>query len=166
VTVGSVIGIGPRFKEYAMKSVILLAGCILLLAESPLGVADQKKEDKFDAAKLVGTWKYVSGEKDGQKLDKDRLKDQTLVITKEALTLRGEATFVMKYELDSKKKPLGIKLTMTESPFGAGAMANGVIELTGDELKICYALMGGEAPKKFEAKEGSRHHLFVLQRSK
>jgi uncharacterized protein (TIGR03067 family) len=146
-----------------------LAGYVCLLAGSSLGFADQEKEvkeNKFDAAKLVGTWTFVSGEKDGQKLDKEHFKDQRLVITKDTFTLKGEATFVMKYELDPKKKPVTVKLTMTESPFGAGATADGLIELDGDTLKICYAPMGGEAPKKFEAKEGSKHHLFVLKLSK
>ena len=149
-----------------MKSAFCLATCLALLAACSPGIADDKKETKLDPAKLVGTWKYVSGEKDGQKLDKDHLKDQTVIITKETITLKGEQTFVMKYELDQKKKPVAVKLTMTESPFGAGAKADGVIELDGDELKFCYAPMGGEAPKKFEAKEGSKLHFFVLKRSK
>ncbi len=73
----------------------------------------------------------------------------------------------MKYELDAKKNPVTIKFTMTESPFGPGAVANGIIELKGDELKVCYASTeGGEAPKKFEAKQGSGHHCFLLKRSK
>jgi uncharacterized protein (TIGR03067 family) len=99
-------------------------------------------------------------------VDKDHLKDQKLVITKDAFTLKGEATFVMKYELDAKKKPVALKLIITESPFGAGATGNGVIELDGDTLKICYAPLAGEAPNGFEAKEGSKHHLSVLKQSK
>src|SRR6516225_9044279 len=109
-----------------MRSLVWLAGCVCLLAGCSHAIADQEKEvkeDKFDATKLVGTWTFVSGEKDGQKLDKDHLKNQKLVITKDAFTLKGEATFVMKYELDPKKKPIALKLTMTESPFGAGATA-------------------------------------------
>jgi len=71
----------------------------------------------------------------------------------------------MKYRLDTKKIPVGLSMTMTESPFGPGATAQGIVEVKGDELKICYAAEG-EAPKKFEAKEGSNHHLFILKRSK
>jgi uncharacterized protein (TIGR03067 family) len=137
----------------------------VLLAMCPHGAIGQGKDDKFDPAKLVGTWKYVSGVKNGAKLDADHFKGQSVVITKETLTLKGEATFVMKYELDPKAKPVGIKLTITESPFGAGAKAEGIIEVNGDDLRICYAPEGA-APKTFEAKEGSNFHLFVLKRVK
>jgi hypothetical protein len=56
-------------------------------------------------------------------------------------------------------------MEMTESPFGAGAMAKGIIEVKGDDLKLCYTTEG-DAPKNFEAKEGSNAHSFVLKRSK
>lgn len=146
-----------------MKAARWLSGLALVLAVSPLAADDK---DTFDPAKLVGTWKYVSAEKNGEKIDKDRLKDQTVIITKEKLTLKGEQTFVMTYTLDAKKKPATIKMTMTESPFGAGATAEGIVDLDGDSLKICYAQQGAAAPKKFETKEGSNVHLFVLKRSK
>jgi enterochelin esterase family protein len=77
----------------------------------PLGAADKDKggkDDKFDAAKLVGTWTYESGVKNGEKLDKDHFKDAKVTITKESITLEGEAgKFVMSYTLDAKKKPIG-----------------------------------------------------------
>jgi uncharacterized protein (TIGR03067 family) len=130
------------------------------------GAVGQDKEGKFDAAKLVGTWNYVSGVKDGEKVEQDRLKSLTVVITKETITLKGDMTFVIKYTLDTKKTPVGVAMTITESPFGAGATAEGIIAVSGDELKFCYAPMGGGVPKAFEAKEGSRHHLFVLKRAK
>jgi hypothetical protein len=73
----------------------------------------------------------------------------------------------MKYTLYAMSKPVGIMLEMTESPFGAGAKAEGIIEVNGDDLKLCYAAApDGKAPKSFEAKQGSGHHCFVLKRSK
>jgi uncharacterized protein (TIGR03067 family) len=120
--------------------------------------------DKFDAAKMVGTWTYTSGEKNGEKLDKAHFKDGKAIVTRETITLPGDGgKFVMKYKLDAKKKPVGIEMEMTESPFGGGAKAAGIVAVTDEELKICYAPMG-DAPTKFEAKEGSGHHLFVLRR--
>ena len=116
---------------------------------------------------MVGKWAYVSGEKDGKKVEADALKSQSVTITKEAITLKGDAgTFVMSYEIDEKKSPMTVKLKITESPFGAGAKAAGIIELKGDDLKFCYAPESDDAPKGFEAKEGSKHHNFVLKRSK
>jgi uncharacterized protein (TIGR03067 family) len=150
-------------KEAGMKTATWLSAGAFLLVMVPLGPAD---EDKFDASKMVGTWTYTSGEKNGEKLDKDHFKDSKVIITKETITLEGPGgKFVMKYDLDSKKSPVRISMTMTESPFGPGAKSEGIIEVKGDELKMCYA-PEGEAPKKFEAKEGSNHNLFVLKRSK
>lgn len=148
-----------------MKAAMFLGTSVLFLAVCALAADDKDKEGKFDAAKLVGTWKYVSGEKNGEKIDKDRLKDQTVVITKDTITLKGEQTFVIKYKLDAKKKPVTVQMEITESPFGAGAKAAGILELKGDDLRVCYTA-DGEAPQKFESKEGSKAHLFVLKRSK
>ena len=152
-----------------MRVMAWLGVWALLLGVCPTGAAEEGKGaegGKLDAAKLVGTWKYVSGVTKGQKVDPERLKGQTVTITKETITLKGEETFVMKYELGTGKEPVSIKMTITESPFGAGATASGIIALDGDELKLCYAPEGGEAPTKFEAKEGSGYHLFVLKKSK
>jgi uncharacterized protein (TIGR03067 family) len=155
-------------KESAMKTAVWLGAATLLLASFPVGAADKDKdkEDKFDAAKLVGTWKYVSGEKNGDKVDADKLKDDRLVITKETLTLKGEQTFVLKYTLDAKKSPVALSMVITEGPFGKDEKTEGIIELSGDDLKFCYALPGEKAPTKFEAKDGSKAHFFVLKRSK
>ena len=99
-----------------MRTALWLAGCAVVLAVSSVAADDK---DTIDPAKMVGTWKYVSGEKNGEKVDADRLKDQTVIITKDKITLKGEQTFVMKYTIDAKKKPAAIKMEMTESPFEA-----------------------------------------------
>jgi uncharacterized protein (TIGR03067 family) len=143
--------------------VVILAFGLLAMPWSATG---QDKGEKFDLAKFAGTWDYVSGIKNGQKMEKDHFKGQSVVITKETLTLKGEMTFVMKYEVDSKVTPPTIKLLITESPFGEGAKAVGIVELKGDTLKICYIPEGKEAPKAFEAKDGSMTHLFELKRAK
>src|SRR5438105_14969791 len=134
-----------------MKAVMTWMGCILVVALCALaatGRGQEGKADPFDAAKLVGTWKYLAGEKKGEKVEEARLKGQTVTITREAITLKGEAgKFVMMYDLDTKKKPVTIKMVMTESPFGAGAKAVGIIELKGDQMRFCYAPDSDEAPK-------------------
>jgi uncharacterized protein (TIGR03067 family) len=140
-----------------------ISACILVLAVGQLGADD--KETKFDATKLVGDWTYVSGTKNGEQANKDNLKNK-VVITKETITLTGDQKFVMEYKLDIAKNPVVIKLKMTESPFGAGPEAIGIISLTGDELKLCYDPEGKKAPEKFEAKAESKLHLFELKRVK
>ncbi len=151
----------------SLIAVALLVASVTTALGKPLGAEDKKSDAKFDAAKLVGKWEYVSGVKNGEKVAEENLKDQVITITKDKITLKGKELFVFKYELDTEKKPVGIKLEMLESPFGAGAKSAGVIELKGDQVRLCYASADdATAPKTFEAKEGSKAHLFVLKRSK
>ena len=147
-----------------MRAISFLGAATFVLLAGSIVAADDK--DKFDAGKMVGTWTYVSGEKNGAKVDPETLKGGTVKITKETITLESpQGKFVIKYTLDTKNSPVSLSMEMTESPFGAGAMAKGIIDVKGDELKLCYATEG-DAPKKFETKEGSNSHLFVLKKSK
>ena len=147
-----------------MRAISFLGAVAVVWWAGSLATADDK--DKFDAGKMVGTWTYVSGEKNGARVDPESLKGGTVKITKETITLESpQGKFVIKYTLDTKTRPVSLAMEMTESPFGAGAMSKGIIEVKGDELKLCYATEG-DAPKKFETKEGSNLHLFVLKRSK
>jgi len=147
-----------------MRAISFLGAATFVLLAGSIVAADDK--DKFDAGKMVGTWTYVSGEKNGAKVDPETLKGGTVKITKETITLESpQGKFVIKYTLDTKNSPVSLAMEMTESPFGAGAMAKGIIDVKSDELKLCYATEG-DAPKKFETKEGSSSHLFVLKKSK
>src|SRR5882672_2448908 len=104
-----------------MKLFCWLGTFLALAVLYPAQAGDKGKGDAFDAAKLPGTWKFVSGVKNGAKLGEEQLKTQTVTITKDKFTLKSpDATFVMKFELDTKKSPVGIKLEITESPFGPG----------------------------------------------
>jgi uncharacterized protein (TIGR03067 family) len=151
-----------------MRPARWVSACVFLLALYPLGAAGQDKaarEDKFDPDKMTGTWTYVSGVKNGEKVDPDHFKDSKVTITKDTMTLEGPAgKFVLKYTLDTKKKPVTVSMKMIEGA-GEGSTAEGIVQVKGDDLTICYA-REGEGPTKFEAKEGSNHHLFVLKRSK
>jgi uncharacterized protein (TIGR03067 family) len=142
---------------------LILASASLALGQGDKG--DKGKGDKFDPAKLVGEWKFVAGNKSGEKMSEDTLKKMTCALTKDSFILGNEGgKFVMKYELDTKKTPVGIKIEITEGPIGVGSKAEGIIELKGDTLKLCYAAMGGDAPKTFEAKKDTDVHLFELKR--
>lgn len=147
-----------------MRCTLSLAAILFAL---PLAAFEDKKPEAFDATKLVGNWTYVSGEKNGEKVTPEALKGQTAKIDKDKFTLKGEGgTFVMEYQLDTKKTPVTIKMKIVESPFGAGPTSEGIIELKGDELRLAYATEGGKPPTAFEAKKDSKHHYFILKRAK
>ena len=149
-----------------MRRKCLFALGVAVFVLAPLAAAD-KDDAKLDPAKLVGTWTYVSGEEDGKKKTADDLKMGTVEITKDTIMLKSpDATYVIKYTLDTKKSPVRVSMEITKGPQGEGSKAEGIIELKDDQLKLCYAPMGGEAPKEFSAKEGSKLHLFVLKPKK
>jgi len=133
----------------------------LAMALGALVAADEKK---FDAAKVEGTWEFKSGEKNGTKVEADALKGK-VKITKDMIAMGdGDMHFEFKYTVDAKASPAAIDMEMTKSPFGAGAKAKGIIEVDGDELKLCYnPTEGGDRPAKFD---GAKAHLFVLKKAK
>jgi uncharacterized protein (TIGR03067 family) len=131
------------------------------------GMAVAEDKGKLDPAKLAGTWSYVSGEKSGEKIPADHLKDGIVEITKDNITLKSpDGKFVLKYKLDTAKSPVRISLEITEGPQGQGSKAEGIVALDKDQLKFCYPATGGDTPKDFATKEGSGLHLFVLKRKK
>lgn len=120
----------------------------------------------FDAAKMVGTWTYTRGERDGNKLAKEHFAGAPVTITDKEIKLKGTdgADFVFSYKLDTSKQPVAVKLEMTAG-IAVGSTADGIIGFDGDKLQLCYAAMGGAVPAKFEAPTGSGAHLFVFEKA-
>ncbi len=146
-----------------MRNAACLTLCLCVFP-LPLRAGDDKPASGVDPAKLLGSWEFVSTEKGGEKKGEEELRGQSVTITEKTMTLKGPAgEFVMEYTLDNKGTPTVVKLAVTESPFGPGGEASGILELKGDQLRFCYATEGA-APKAFDANGGNR--LSVLKRSK
>ncbi|MBI1177351.1 TIGR03067 domain-containing protein [bacterium] len=129
-------------------------------------VKDESAAAGFDAAKLVGTWTYVSGEKDGANLDKDHFAGQKATFTDKEIKVSGpNGEYDFTYKLDTKKLPVAITMEMTAGGGGGDSKAAGIIALDGNNLKLCYPPRGGAAPTKFEAPSGSGLHYFVFERA-
>lgn len=119
----------------------------------------------FDAAKLAGSWAYVSGEKDGTHLDKEHFAGQKATFTDKEIKVTGpNGEYDFSYKLDTTKQPVVIAMEMTAGGNG-DSKANGIVALEGDRLKLCYPPRGGAAPTKFEAPSGSGLHYFVFERA-
>jgi uncharacterized protein (TIGR03067 family) len=129
-----------------------------------IGALAAAEEKKFDASKLEGTWEFKSGEKNGTKMAAEALKGK-VKITKDLISMgEGDMHFEFKYTLDATKNPVTIDMTMTKSPFNMEAKAKGIIEIDGDDVKLCYnPNADGERPAKFD---GEKNHLFVLKKAK
>jgi uncharacterized protein (TIGR03067 family) len=149
-----------------MRGRCLLSAAFVLTLLVSAGADDKNDKDKLDPEKLVGTYTFVSGERNGDKVPEDNLKKGTVVITKDTITLKVDETFVIKYKLDAKKTPATVELEITEGPQGVGSKSTGIIAMKGEEVKLCYPAMGGETPKEFAAKKDSGNHYFVLKKKK
>jgi uncharacterized protein (TIGR03067 family) len=149
-----------------MRTVMLMGLAAALLVGAGTTRSEEKDKPKFDAAKLVGTWKFVSGEKEGTKSAEEALKGK-VEITKDVIKIIAseDLVFVMKYKLDTDAKPVGITIEGTEGPVKDQTI-KGIIELDGDTLKLAYGLPGEPAAKEFKTKEGSKTQSFVMKREK
>ncbi len=91
-----------------------IAPLIFVMSLATLVLADDKKDNKFDAAKMVGDWTIIAGAKMGEKVEGDHLKVKVKV-TKETFILDGEAgKFVMGYKLDTAADPVSIDMEIKE----------------------------------------------------
>ena len=64
------------------------------------------------------------------------------------------------FKLDAAKKPREITIT----PSDGDKPLQGIYELDGDNLKLALSEPGGDRPKEFASKEGTRNAYFVLKR--
>lgn len=142
-----------------IATLTLALGCAALWL-SPVSADDAK----FDPKNLEGTWTFVSGMKAGTKSSDDELKKMTVTVKGDEMRMKSDqGEFVFKLTFDAKANPVAVDMEITDGPIGKGEKNKGIVELKGDEFKICYPGMGGDRPAKFD---GEKNHLFVLKKKK
>jgi uncharacterized protein (TIGR03067 family) len=135
----------------------LLAVCTLVFA--PAARADDLKA-------MEGTWKVEAAEAGGKKLESDELKELVVKIAGDHYEVKTkDGTDAGTLKLDEKAKPKTMDATKTEG-FDAGKVVKAVYELTGETLRVCYALDGGERPTELATKEGAPVLLLTYKREK
>ncbi len=169
-------------------AVLALAGAGAGLLWSPAGAADEDKpaaaaqaqkavEKKngaiFDEARrapddqetLQGTWAVVEMEAKGEKAPDDAFSGTKVVIKGDRLTFAlGTEARVSTFRLDPRKKPKVIALTPQDGP-SKGQAVEGIYELDGDRLRLCFENGDGKAtPTKFATRKDDEMRLLVLER--
>jgi uncharacterized protein (TIGR03067 family) len=113
-----------------MKHSYILSLTVGLLVATGL-VGCQAAPD--DNKSLQGTWTLVSGEKDGEPLPEQDIKNSKLTIAGDTHTVQvGEMIIKGTHKLDATKKPKQIDLTYESGP-NKGKTLLGIYELEGDE---------------------------------
>ena len=135
---------------------------ILVVAAAGLAL-DGVKEDKpvTDHERIQGTWRLVSGERQGRSLPEEAVREVRLTFAGDRLTTRskGRATEA-RFTLMPGTDPKGIDLDM------GGAVGLGIYLLDGDDLKIAHGEVGDPRPAGFDAKEGAPLTILILKRVK
>lgn len=119
--------------------------------------------DQLTPADLVGGYTILSGERFGQPEPADRVQGSTVRFTETTVTVTDKdkkETYSATYTLDTGRTPSGITMTATHAP-NSGDVAHGLIEKSGDTVKLIYALPGAETPTKFAT--GPRQLMFVMR---
>ena len=138
----------------------------LLSVLAALFVASPVLADDTDSSgKLEGTYTIVSGEHGGEKIPAERIEGAMLTITADKITATDKDKkefFAATYTLDRTARPFRIMMVSTTPK--AGEKAAGVVEVSGDTVKLCYNLPGGTPPTEFKTQD--KQHCFVLKRVK
>ena len=152
-----------------MKARFLVMVCASLVL-----VADSSKEEaaKREREKLQGVWILVAEEFDGKKtFPKEGVKVSMRVEIKGdkyALTVEEgkEMTSVGgAVKFDPSQKPKAVDFQFEQ--FGRKTPVEGMYELDGDNLKLCFQIFEGEPrPKDFSTKKDSGQALMVWKREK
>ncbi len=142
----------------------ILIGLVVLLGAGAAYSDDKDNKDTGGAAQLVGTYQIVAGEKSGVKEPADRVKDVTVRFTAGEVFVTDKdkkQVFAASYKLDTSQKPWKIVMVSTLAP-SVGQRSEGLIEKTGDTVKLIYALPGGAMPTDLmHAKD--KQMLFVMK---
>lgn len=129
--------------------------------------AEDKKPAEFDAKALVGSWSFTGGTRAGEKIDADKLKD-VAEYTADKITMKAaDATFVFKYSVGAKAKPVFVELEILEPEGFKGAKAKGIVEIDGETMKLAYnPTPDGARPVDYTSTKDNGHHVYVMKKAK
>lgn len=136
----------------------------LIVAFIGAALATAEEKNTFDAKKLEGSWTYVEGKRSGDAAAKESLQGK-VTFTKDTITVPAgpDMKFTMAFKINAKANPVEIDIEIKDGPVNEGK-AVGIIEVTGDTLKLCYSA-ANKRPKKFESTKDNGAFYFVLKRA-
>lgn len=126
---------------------------------------DAKDVDSPESTALLGTYEVVSGERGGEKLPAEHVRGVTVNIAANAITTLDKdkkEVYAATYSLDTSKTPWKITMTAKVAPGEGNAKASGLIQKTGDTVKLIYSLPEGKPPTEFKTDENQQ--MFVLKK--
>ncbi len=148
-----------------MTRVLVFAAAALFAAGlSAQDDPPKKKMEKVDPAKLVGSYKIVSGMKAGEKMTAEA--DQSpIVFTKDKITMKSVGmAFAFSYKVDPDKTPATIEMTTLEPKELKDKKATGIVKMEEGKLVLCYHPTDETTPKVFKSTKENGFNLFELKK--
>jgi uncharacterized protein (TIGR03067 family) len=119
-----------------------------------------------DLKAMQGKWSIEKAELNGEAVNPEDLKDILVTITGERYELLIKDTKdAGTLKLDETQKPKAMDGTDTEGD-DVGKVTKSIYEISGDTLRVCYSLAGGDRPKEFVTKPDSQLLLVTYKREK
>ena len=138
-----------------------LVAMMSLTVYSMAGSAQDKEKPK-----LEGQHQIIAGERDGKALAENDIKGFTFRFTGDKVvgaSKDGTEFLAADYNLDPAKTPVVIVMKLTAGS-DKGKELKGLVERTGDTIRIIYAGPGAEAPTEFKTKQNQA--MYTLKAEK
>jgi len=138
------------------KLALALAIVALVCVGAPARSQEPTAVDKNAPVSLLGDYQIVLVEISGEKEPEERSVGALVHVTEEQLLVEDRdhksTPYIASYEVDTKKKPNVITMTGLIAPT-KDVTVKGLVEREGDQLRLIYALPGGEMPNDFKSKD-------------
>lgn len=153
-----------------LLGVFTLALCVpaaLLANQAAQDEQDGQGQDerRGRGQRLVGQYEIVEGAKDGEEISAERLKDNTVAITRDTISVvdrEKKELFSATYKLARGEERGLWKIDMVSKVPNEGEKAVGLLKRDGEQLWLIYGL-DGKRPENFE-KTTKGQHLFKMKR--
>ena len=119
-----------------------------------------------DLKSMEGKWKIEKAEAGGMEIESEDLKSVLVTITGARYeVLAKDKTDAGTLKLDESQKPKTLDATDTEGE-DVGKVVKAIYEISGDTMRVCYALDGGERPTEFATKPDTALLMITYKREK
>ena len=128
----------------------------------PVSVRAEDAAEQLE--KMEGAWSVASAQEGGKEQTDDKSNKLIIVIKGDTLSFvfKGQPkTLDMKLKVEPSAKPATVDLISTVRE---GQVAQGIYELQGEGLKICWARNGKARPDGFRTKPGDDRIFLTLKR--
>lgn len=124
-------------------------------------------QEHSDLQKFQGTWRMLTGIRDGQPMDEKERQQVRLVIEGNMASFpeeseAGTAKLVM-FDIDASKQPKTIDAMSATGP-DQGKACYGIYESEGNRHRVCFAMPGKDRPTEFTSEPGSGRMLQTWER--